>query len=164
MRGEIRQHTNPRGVISDTAMQKLVMNSASHGALREFAKFEDREDRAVGLINEYFEAVADVFGGEWVGMTPRVSRLRHGAGIVGMGFVMDLLVAQRNATTKADFVPALEILKPFTAWTSGSWNMDGHQFPWNAIQNTPSDVDLLTRHLVATTKRQLRVLDQAVEA
>lgn len=164
LRGEIRQHTNPRGVISDTAMQKLVMNSASHGALREFVRLEDREDRAVALINEYFEAVAEVFGGEWVGMTPRVSRLRHGAGIVAMGFVMDLLVAQRNAMSKADFIPVLEILKPFTAWTSGSWNMDGHVFPWNAIQNTPSDIDLLTRHLVSTAKRQLRALEQTVEA
>lgn len=164
LRGEIRQHTNPHGVISDTAMQKLIMNSASHGALREFVRCEDREDRAVTLINEYFEAVADVFGGEWVGMTPRVSRLRHGAGIVAMGFVMDLLVANLNATTKDDFIPALKILKPFTAWTSGSWNMDGHEFPWNAIQNTPSDIDLLTRHLVSTTKRQLRALEQIAEA
>lgn len=164
LRGEIRQHTNPRGVISDTAMQKLVMNSASHGALREFVRFEDREDRAVALINEYFEAVADVFGGEWVGMTPRVSRLRHGAGIVAMGFVMDLLVATRSASTKADFLPVLEILKPFTAWTSGSWNMDGHVFPWNDIQNTPSDIDLLTRHLVSTVKRQLRTSELTVEA
>lgn len=164
LRGEIRQHTNPRGVISDTAMQKLVMNSASHGALREFVRFEDREDRAVALINEYFEAVVDVFGGEWVGMTPRVSRLRHGAGIVAMGFVMDLLVATRSASAKADFLPALEILKPFTAWTSGSWNMDGHVFPWNDIQNTPSDIDLLTRHLVSTVKRQLRASELTVEA
>lgn len=163
LRGEIRQHTNPRGVISDTAMQKLVMNSASHGALREYVRLEDREDRAVALINEFFEAVADVFGGEWVGMTPRVSRLRHGAGIVAMGFVMDLLFALRNATTKADFIPALEILKPCTAWTSGSWNIDGNEFPWNGIQNTPSDIDLLTRHLVSTTKRLLRLQELAKE-
>jgi DGQHR domain-containing protein len=158
LRGEIRQHTNPHGVISDTAMQKLIMNSASHGALRELVRFEDREDRSVGLINEYFEAVADVFGGEWVGMTPRVSRLRHGAGIVAMGFVMDFLVATRNASAKADFVPALKILKPFTAWTTGSWSMDGYKFPWNDIQNTPADIDLLTRHLVSTVKRQLSAL------
>lgn len=163
LRGEIRQHTNPRGVISDTAMQKLVMNSASHGALREFVRLEDREDRAVALINEYFEAVADVFGGEWVGMTPRVSRLRHGAGIVAMGFVMDLLVATQGASAKADFLPVLEILKPFTAWTSGSWNMNGYVFPWNDIQNTPSDIDLLTRHLVSTVKRQLRVSELTAE-
>jgi DGQHR domain-containing protein len=164
LRGEIRQHTNPSGVISDTAMQKLVMNSAAHGAIRDFIQHENREDRAVALINEFFEAVSNVFGGEWVGMTPRVSRLRHGAGIVAMGFVMDLLHSSQGATTKEDFVPGLELLKPFTAWTSGTWKMDDCEFPWNDIQNTPSDIDLLTRHLVSTTKRQLRKLRRAANA
>ena len=40
---EIRQHTNPIGVLSDTAMQKFVMNSASDGVLRELIKEEDFE-------------------------------------------------------------------------------------------------------------------------
>lgn len=157
LKGEIRQHTNPGGVISDTAMQKLVMNSTSHGALRDFIKRENREDLSFELINEFFEAVADVFGGEWVGMTPRVSRLRHGAGIVAMGFVMDLLVSNKNAKTRSDFAPSLEKLKPFTAWTSGTWKIAGQEFPWNAIQNTPSFIDLLTRHLVVSMKRELRL-------
>lgn len=158
LRGEIRQHTNPAGVISDTAMQKLVMNSTAHGAIRELIQHEDRDERAVDLINEFFEAVAEVFGGEWVGMTPRVSRLRHGAGIVAMGFVMDLLFSSQGATTKQQFVPGLELLKPYTAWTSGTWKMDDCELQWNDIQNTPSDIDLLTRYLVSTTKRQLRRL------
>src|SRR5207247_2398373 len=50
LRGQIRQHTNPAGVISDTAIQKLVMNSAANGAIRDLVQFEDREDRAVELI------------------------------------------------------------------------------------------------------------------
>ena len=164
LRGEIRQHTNPGGVISDTAMQKLVMNSAAQGAIRQLLQFEDREDRAFDLINEFFEAVAEVYGGEWIGMTPRVSRLRHGAGIVAMGFVMDLLFCNGGSTQKHEFTPALELLKPFTAWTSGTWKMDGMELPWNDIQNTPSDIDLLTRFLVSTTKRQLRKLRRAANA
>lgn len=164
LRGEIRQHTNPGGVISDTAMQKLVMNSAAHGAIRGLIQYEDREERAADLINEFFEAVADVFGGEWVGMSPRVSRLRHGAGIVAMGFVMDLLFGTQGATKKEDFRPGLELLKPYTAWTSGTWKMDNCELPWNDIQNTPSDIDLLTRYLVSTTKRQLRKLRRAANA
>lgn len=158
LRGQIRQHTNPGGVISDTAMQKLVMNSTAHGAIRELIQHEEREERAVQLINEFFEAVAEVFGGEWFGMSPRVSRLRHGAGIVSMGFVMDLLFADQGAATKDQFRPGLELLKPYTAWTSGIWKMKDYEFPWNDIQNTPSDIDLLARHLVSTTKRQLRKL------
>lgn len=164
LRGEIRQHTNPGGVISDTAMQKLVMNSTAHGALREFIQAEDRENLAVSLINEFFEAVADTFGGEWVGMTPRVSRLRHGAGIVAMGFVMDLLYSHEGARLKKDFKPALELLKPYTAWTSGHWKIEDREFHWNDIQNTPTDIDLLTRFLVTTAKRQLRKLHRAANS
>lgn len=164
LRGEIRQHTNPGGVISDTAMQKLVMNSTAHGAIRALIQHENREEMAFHLVNEFFEAVAEVYGGEWVGMTPRVSRLRHGAGIIAMGFVMDLLFENLSASTKADFRPGLELLKPCTAWTSGEWEIDGHRFPWNDIQNTPSDIDILTRHLVRSTKRELRKLRRAANA
>lgn len=158
LRGQIRQHTNPTGVISDTAMQKLIMNSASDGAIRDLIQFEDREDRAVGLVNEFFEAVSQVFGGEWTGMSPRMSRLRHGAGIVAMGFVMDMLYASQSASTAEQFKQGLHLLKPYTAWTSGTWHMEGGEFPWNRIQNTPSDIDLLTRHLVTMTRRELRRL------
>jgi DGQHR domain-containing protein len=158
IRGQIRQHTNPGGVISDTAMQKLVINSAAHGAVRDLVTYEDREDRAFALIDAFFTAVAQVFGGEWTGMAPRHSRLRHGAGIVAMGFVMDLLYGNQDATTAEDFVVGLELLKPYTAWTSGHWKTTEYDIPWNDIQNTPSDIDLLTRHLVSTTKRQMRKL------
>lgn len=161
LRGQIRQHTNPAGMISDTAMQKLVMNSAAQGAVRDLIAHEDREDKAVALIDEFFTAVAKVFGGEWKGMSPRHSRLRHGAGIVAMGFVMDLLYAHQGATDAEQFAVGLELLKPYTAWTSGTWKMTDCEIPWNDIQNTPSDIDLLTRYLVSTTKRQLRRLRQA---
>jgi DGQHR domain-containing protein len=161
LRGQIRQHTNPGGVISDTAMQKLVMNSAAQGAVRDLIVYEDREDRAVSLIDEFFTAVARVFGGEWTGMSPRHSRLRHGAGIIAMGFVMDLLYASQGATTAEEFEIGLELLKPYTAWTSGDWPITDYEVPWNDIQNTPQDIDVLTRHLVSTTKRQLRKLRRA---
>lgn len=160
IRGQIRQHTNPTGVISDTAMQKLIMNSASNGAIREFFRYEDREDRAFKLIDEFFMAVQDVFRPEWVGMSPRQSRLRHGAGIVAMGFVMDLLNASLEATTREGFRPGLELLKPCTAWTGGVWKMEQGDVFWNSIQNTPTDIDSLTRFLVTTAKRQLRKMQR----
>ena len=75
-----------------------------------------------------------------------------------MGFVMDLLYSNKSATIGAEFVEGLEMLRPYTAWTAGSWKMDDCELPWNDIQNTPSDIDLLTRFLVTTTKRQLRKL------
>lgn len=156
LRGQIRQHTNPSGVISDTAMQKLVINSAAQGAVRYLIEHEDREDRAVTLIDEFFMAVANVFGGEWTGMSPRHSRLRHGAGIMSMGFVMDFLYANQGARLAAHFEAGLVLLKPYTAWTHGTWSLSDQEIPWNGLQNTHQDIDLLTRHLVSTLKRELR--------
>lgn len=155
--GEIRQHTNPKGVISDTAMQRFIMNSVSDGAIRNFIRMDDYEERAVDLVNEYFEAIRSVFGPEWTGMTPRTSRLKHGAGIVAMGFVMELLYSTEGATKRDQFAVALRLIKPYTAWTSGQWNLSSDDIcPWNGIQNTPSDIDALANHLVRLTKRALR--------
>jgi DGQHR domain-containing protein len=157
LRGSIRQHTNPAGVLSDIAMQKLVMNSASDGAIRDFIQYEDREDHAVQLVSEFFAAVESVFGPEWVGMTPRQSRLVHGAGLVAMGMVMDRLYYSDGALTQGQFVPALQALKEHTAWTSGQWHFSDTDIrPWNGIQNTPSDIDLLTRYLIAALKKAQR--------
>jgi DGQHR domain-containing protein len=157
LHGAIRQHTNQDGVLSDVAMQKLVMNSASDGAVRDFIQYENRDEHARHLISEFFSAVQDVFGPEWVGMTPRQSRLVHGAGLVAMGFVMDHLYYADGAQHAYQFRAGLEALKPYTAWTSGQWALsDSDVRPWNGIQNTPSDIDLLTRYLLASLKKALR--------
>lgn len=155
--GQIRQHTSPKGVISDTAMQKLVMNSAADGAIRHLLQEVNYEEQSITLIDEYFKAVTEVFRSEWVGMTPKTSRLRHGAGIIALGFVMEQLFSSEGARTKDDFIPGLMLLKPFMAWTSGTWNLSEDDIrPWNGIQNTPSDIDLLANFLTRTLKRALR--------
>ena len=157
LHGEIRQHTNPTGVLSDTAMQKIVMNSLSDGALRNFVQFEDREDRAYHFLNEFFAAVIKVNGGEWKGMSSKTSRLKHGAGLIAMGFVMDLLYTSEGAIKLEDFIEGLELLKPATAWTCGQWALGSYDTrPWNGIQNTPTDIDLLTRYLVSSVKKAMR--------
>jgi hypothetical protein len=90
-------------------------------------------------------------------MAPRFSRLRHGAGIVAMGFVMDHLYSLEGATERDQFEPGLRLLAPHTAWTSGQWPLEPWDTrPWNGIQNTPSDIDLLTRYLVSSLKKALR--------
>lgn len=153
LHGEIKQHTNPTGVISDLAMQKLVMNSVNDGSLRKFLKFEDASDRSVALIHTFFKAVIQVFQHEWVGMSPRHSRLKHGAGIVALGYVMEELHHQ-GAVTCHDFVEGLQKIKPFTAWTSGEWVFAANdRRPWNGIQNTPTDIALLSRFLLHTLKQ-----------
>lgn len=157
LRGEIKQHTNPNGTLSDLAMQKLVMNSASEGAIRDLINEKNCDDRAFELVSEFFSAVTKVFGTDWIGMTPKTSRLRHGAGVVAMGFVMELLYSTEGATTAKEFEPGLRLLKDHTAWTSGQWRLSENDVrPWNGIQNTPSDIDLLANHLIRILKRALR--------
>jgi DGQHR domain-containing protein len=48
--GEIKQHTNPKGSISDLAMQKLVMNSTSDGAIRNLLNLPNFEEESVNLV------------------------------------------------------------------------------------------------------------------
>lgn len=155
--GAIRQHTNPRGQLSDTALQKIVMNSASDGAIRELVQYEDREDRAFTMLCEFFFAVREVFAPEWEGMTPRQSRLVHGAGLVAIGFVMDHLFIREGARDRKEFAKSLRLLQPFTAWTCGQWQFSEFDIrSWNGIQNTPTDIDTLTRHLIGLLKKALR--------
>jgi len=67
--------------------------------------------------------------------------LVHGAGIVGMDYVMDYLYTTKNAQTAVEFQAGLQALKGKTAWTSGVWDFGpDSQCPWNSIQNVPKDV------------------------
>jgi DGQHR domain-containing protein len=157
LHGLIYQHTNPRGIIRDTAIQKLIMNSASDGAIREFVNAPDCIERSFTFINEFFWAVRRVFKSDWDGMTPKTSRLVHGAGIVALGYVMELLHSRTGACERKEFEEGLRLLQDKTAWTRGSWHFsETEQRSWSAIQNTPTDIDLLANYLVRETKRALR--------
>jgi DGQHR domain-containing protein len=156
LRGEIRQHTNPKGTLSDLAMQKLVMNSAGFGAIRELEGTPDRVARAAELVSEFFAAVRLVFPDDWTEHTATSSRLKHGAGLVAMGFVMELLYSHEDAKTAADFEPGLRLLKPHTAWTKGHWKLSPDDLrPWQRIQNTGPDISLLSNCLVSTLRKAL---------
>lgn len=157
---EIKQHTNPCGVLSDTAMQKLVMNSVSDGAVQKLMQHEDFEGRTIELINNFFHAVRTVFRPEWDGLSPRHSRLKHGAGIIALGFVMDEIYAKRGTAKKDDFIEGLMLLKSHTAWTSGEWKFSETEIrPWNGVQNTPSDITLLTNFLTEKVRKNLKQKD-----
>lgn len=154
LRGQILQHTNPTGVIRDTAIQKVIMHSASDGALRELRGEEDELDRAFCLISEFYGAVQDVFAADWNGHSPKTSRLVHSAGIVALGFVMELLHARDGARDRAAFRRGLSVLKGQTAWTHGTWKFsDFEVVPWNALNNVQRQIMALAQHLVAIVKR-----------
>ncbi|EXI65340.1 MAG: DGQHR domain protein [Candidatus Accumulibacter adjunctus] len=155
LRGQIKQHTNPTGVLQDTVIQKLVMASLSDGALRELSATEDGQEGSFQLISNFFGTVQDVFQNAWIGHTPRTSRLVHGVGVMAMGYVMEYLHAARAAFATEDFRPALESLRGVTAWTSGTWNFgEGNQRPWNGLQFIPRDYMELSQYLLAHLKHQ----------
>lgn len=157
LKGLIRQQTNPKGIIRDTILQKLIMNSLSDGALRLYAS--DNQlllEQGVRLISEFFHAVQHVFAADWVGQTPKTSRLVHGAGIVAMGYVMDLLNSTTGATTREEFAEGLRPLVGKTAWRQGEWDFDGEKRRWNSLQILPGDVRQLSFHLTDVVRQAQR--------
>ena len=154
LRGQIKQHTNPTGVIQDTVMQKVIMNSLSDGALRELIRESDGITKSVQLISEFFCAVQSLFENAWVGQKPRTSRLVHGAGIVAMGYVMEHLCSSMQARSRMEFEDGLKFLPGNTAWTGGTWNFgDDNIRPWNSLQCVPRDYMELSQYLVRTVRR-----------
>jgi hypothetical protein len=154
LKGMIYQHTNPTGVIRDTAIQKVIMMSAENGALREIALLPDAPERAFKVISDYYEAVKETFPGDWKGHTPKTSRLVHGAGIRAMGYVMDLLWERNGARNEVAFREGLKCLVGHTAWTRGSWKFAENEIvPWNAIQNVDKQINGLAHYLVNVVRR-----------
>jgi 7-cyano-7-deazaguanine synthase len=119
LKGQIYQHSNPHGIIRDTAIQKVVMNSERDGLLREIGNGQ-KVGRATRVISDFYGAVQETFPQAWKGQTPKTSRLVHSTGIVALGYVMDGLHAL-GASSQADFREGLHPLVRHTAWTSGSW-------------------------------------------
>lgn len=162
--GKIKMHTNPEGVIQDTVVQKMIMNSLSDGALREIINQSDGQEKAITLLSDYFAAVIDVFEWAWKNHTPRTSRLVHGAGIVSLGYVMDHLFFSAKARTTEDFKFGLSLLEGKTAWTSGEWKFgteEKHWRAWNDLQNLSRDWMALTSYLISVLKKAQRNLKVA---
>jgi len=157
LKGMIRQQTNPKGIIRDTILQRLIMNSLSDGALRLYGS--DNKvllNQGVKLISEYFHAVQHVFDKDWNGQKPTTSRLVHGAGIQAMGYVMDLLNSTTGATTRDEFAAGLRPLIGKTAWRQGEWDFEGEKRRWNSLQILPGDVRQLSFHLTNLVRQAQR--------
>jgi DGQHR domain-containing protein len=156
LRGLIKQQTNPKGVIRDTALQRVIMNSLSDGALRLYAG-EDQLllEKGVTMMSEFYRAVQHIFAEDWIGRTPKTSRLIHGTGIIALGYVMDFLNSVTGAATRDEFANGLRLLKGKTAWTEGEWEFGAERRRWNGLQNVPADIRQLSLHLVQVLKRQL---------
>jgi DGQHR domain-containing protein len=177
LHGQIKQHTNPGGLLQDTVLQKIIMESLIGGALRGFVSSSrnrlsdtlDAEteafDRGFRLISNFYQAIQEVFDSEWINQTPRSSRLVHGVGLVATSFVMEYLHAIDGAFEKDDFIPPLRLLEPVTSWTEGHWNFDGEELKWNSLQFLPKHYRGLGNHLVRTLKqiRRQPVVDSSLD-
>lgn len=162
LKGLIKQQTNPKGVIRDTVLQRVIMNSLSDGALRLYAG-EDQLLLAQGVttMSEFYHAVQHVFADDWVGQTPKTSRLLHGTGIIALGYVMDFLNSVTGASTRDEFAAGLRLLKGKTAWSAGEWEFGSERRRWNGLQNVPADVRQLSFHLVQVLKRRIAENEKA---
>ena len=125
--GLIRTPTVIAGLIKDNSILKMLENSLSDGALYRFRGTNggDADTEAMlGVLHSFWRAVADVFSEAW-GISPRRSRLMHGAGIVSIGFVMDAIAdryRQSGVPTKEQFSEDLAPLRDACRWTDGYWD------------------------------------------
>ena len=164
LKGYIKQHTWPDGIIADTVMQKIIMESLSNGVMRDLVKGPKGEDRCVRIVSAFFEGVKRSFPLAWHGHKPSSSRLLHGAGIQAMGDVMEVLAQRAEARTADDFQQGLKCLVGKTAWTEGEWELGVEVRRWNALQNVNRDIALLKHYLVGIVKADLRKKRNAVSA
>lgn len=157
LKGQIHQHTNPSGIIKDTAIQKVLMNSLSDGVMRVMVKETNGQRHCFDLISEFYKAVQMVFPQDWWGHKAASSRLVGGSGIQAMGYVMETLALLDDARSWSDFARGLACLEGRTAWTEGSWDFgNGDVRHWKAINVTPTDVSLLARYLESIVRRDVR--------
>lgn len=153
LHGQINQHTNPSGIIKDTAIQKVIMSSISDGALRELSKSDNAKKQQLDLISDFYGAVQDTFPDAWIDKNPRTSRLVHAAGIVALGYVMEYICSIEKSVDRAKFAKYLGKLKDKCAWTDGHWEFGEHNMlPWNHIQFVPRDYMALSHYLIRQLK------------
>jgi hypothetical protein len=124
--------------------------------MRSLIRHKRGKNECVDLVSAFFTAVKHTFPGEWEGHRAHSSRLRHGAGILAMGAVMEILAERTDARTAEEFEEGLQCLRGKTAWTAGEWDFDGEVRRWNSIQNVNRDIALLTHHLTSIVKADLR--------
>ena len=157
LKGQIHQHTNPEGKISDAAVQRVILASLSDGIMRDLVRKTNGERDCFDLISEFYEAVQKTFPSDWWGHSPRSSRLIHGVGISALGYVMEELALYDGARTWSQFAKGLGCLRDRTAWTGGEWNFGGGDIRhWKALQNVNRDIVTLAQYLISIVRADLR--------
>jgi len=158
-RGMIVRQTTDRkkekaAVIADNSLIQIIRNSLNnvHGCLYQYRNVASGEvdvEAIQAVLNNYWNGVKNTFPEAW-GLQPTHSRLMHGVGIKSMGVLMDRVMSNirpHDPTAVDKVTKSLSPLKPFCAWTEGTWDkING--VPWNQLQNTSRDVNLLSNMLI----------------
>jgi hypothetical protein len=146
------------GIIKDNSVLKMLENSLSDGVLYRFRAADGGDgdhEAMLEVLRAFWAAVAEVFRDAWA-ISPRRSRLMHGAGIVSVGFVMDAIadrLRQSGLPKQEQFRGDLEPLREVCRWTDGFWDFGpGMQRKWNEIQNTHRDIQMLANYLLVQYK------------
>ncbi len=158
----IRTATNPAGWITDNSMLRMLENSLSDGLLWEIGDtVDDSEDleQMTYVLFHFWGAVKEVWTDIWE-LKPRQSRLLHGAGVVSLGFLMELMVVRytgEDYSSREFFETELRLMKPHCHWTQGTWDFGPDQRRrWDEVQNVARDVQMLAEHLCRVYRRASR--------
>jgi DGQHR domain-containing protein len=151
----------PTANIKDVSVLRMIENSVDNGVL---ARATQTAKPQAKLLIQYWDAVKEVFPEAWT-LSPRESRLTHGAGIISMGYLMDAIAFRLKQSDRIlathNFRTELELIAPELAWTEGSWELGpGVSIPWKEIQNTGRHIDLVTNYLI----RRYRTVSGAVSS
>jgi DGQHR domain-containing protein len=157
---KIRTATNPTGIIQDNSVIRMIENSLSDGILyvisERYGQGNEGMVAMLRVLNVFWKAVSLAFVSAWQ-LSPSKSRLTHGAGIISMGFIMDAIANRHEDSTElgaSAYQEDIEKLLPICRWTHGYWEFGpGDQRKWNEIQNTPTDIRILSSYLLLQYKR-----------
>lgn len=154
----VRQTTDRKkektAVIADNSLIQIIRNSLNnvHGCLYQYRNVASGEvdvEAIQAVLNHYWKGVKETFPEAW-GLPPTRSRLMHGVGIKSMGVLMDRVMSNilpDDPQAVGKVVQNLKRLRPVCAWTEGTWDkING--VPWNQLQNTARDVNLLSNMLI----------------
>jgi DGQHR domain-containing protein len=167
-KGRIKMATNPVGVVRDNSIMRMLEHSLTDGALlRIRLRAGDEGEKMADMVNvvqAFWSAVRDTWPEAWK-LPPRKSRLLHGAGLIGLGFVMDEMAESRHAAGEFSYEYAkseLRMMADQCAWTAGRWPLgEGRELAWNEIQNTNQHIDLLSNFLLRLCRSRMRMLSAA---
>ena len=165
---QIHLHTNPQGKIASNAVQRVIMASRSHGALRVLAQAPDGDDKCFQFMSDFYQAVQAVFKKDWDGLSPKTSRLVHSVGIISMGRVMEVAFHVCQARSFGDFCDVLVSIRDQTHWTQGKWIIGNsgnvRERVWNEFQSTHPDIQMLSDHLDRLVRQSYRKQQEKLDA